>query len=39
MKGEVDVNTMKRYLDSDVILDLINENFKSKSDFCSKAKL
>lgn len=38
-KGEVDVNIMKRYLDSDVILDLINENFKSKSDFCRKAKL
>ena len=33
------VNIMKRYLDSDVILDLINENFKSKSDFCRKAKL
>lgn len=33
------LNIMKRYLDSDVILDLINENFKSKSDFCRKAKL
>ena len=30
---------MKRYLDSSVILDLIDENFKSKSDFCRKAKL
>jgi len=39
VKEEVGVNTMKRYLDSDVILDLINENFKSKSDFCRKAKL
>lgn len=37
VKGSV--NIMKRYLDSDVILDLINENFKSKSDFCRKAKL
>lgn len=30
---------MKRYLDSSVILDLIDENFKSKSDFCRRAKL